>query len=198
MSTPEILPNANPRENLVMELMKEEYRKAFVEAHAKDSIAFQVRMMRKARQWDQKELAERAFGDPKLQSMVSRYENPDYGSYSLNTLLQLASAFDVALVVHFAPFSELAEWDETPPEKKLVPKAFDEELKSGELLGRKTRTKRTKTPEQDLIAGQITLFGARVFNFFPSKPFPSKSQEATGRDETYVPPIAVGSGQRER
>jgi|SRR5947209_5583118 len=142
MSTSETLANTNTnREQLVTELMNIEYRKAFVEAHAKDSIAFQHRIMRKRKEWDQKQLAEHAFGDPKLQSMVSRYENPDYGNYSLNTLLELAAAFDVALVVHFAPFSELVDWDETPVEGKTVPKPFQEELSGGLLLRQAKRRK---------------------------------------------------------
>jgi transcriptional regulator with XRE-family HTH domain len=171
--------------------MNAEYRKAFVEAHAKDSIAFQLRMMRKAMQWDQKQLAEHAFGDPKLQSMVSRYENPDYGKYSLNTLLELAAAFDVALVVHFAPFSELATWDETPVEKRLVPKSFEQELKAGSLLsGKRTRKKSTeRTSEQDIFSGPIQkqfAFGAEIIEF----PKAGTSQKDIGGDLA-----GVSSGQ---
>ncbi|HEV3042099.1 MAG TPA: helix-turn-helix transcriptional regulator [Candidatus Angelobacter sp.] len=145
MSCSETLVKVDP-ERLVTQLMDAKYRKAFVEAHAKDSIAFQLRMMRKAKEWDQRQLAEHAFGDPKLQSMVSRYEDPDYGRYSLNTLLELAAAFDVALVVHFAPFSELLDWDETPVERKIAPKSFQEELDSG-LLPRPSKRRKTDKPQ---------------------------------------------------
>jgi transcriptional regulator with XRE-family HTH domain len=141
MSRPETLPSAADREQLVTQLADANYRKAFVEAHAKDSIAFQLRMMRKAKDWDQQKLAKHAFGDPKLQSMVSRYENPDYGKYSLSTLLELAAAFDVALVIHFAPFSELLSWDETPVERKIIPASFQEELTEGQLVRKKRKRK---------------------------------------------------------
>jgi len=64
-------------------------------------------------------------GNPKLQPMISRYENPDYGKYSVQTLLELADAFDVALVVHFAPFSELVDWDLKSGSEKINPSSFD-------------------------------------------------------------------------
>ena len=175
MSTPEILPDATAnREQLVTELMDENYRRAFVEAHAKDAIAFQLRMMRKTKGWDQRQMAEHAFGDPKLQSMVSRYENPDYGRYSLNTLFEMAAAHDVALVVHFAPFSELLDWDETPAERKLVPKNFQEELSSGALVRPSRRRKAKPKALAEALAGppiqqqlpiQQKLFGADVIQF---------------------------------
>lgn len=45
----------------------------------------------------------------KPQSVISRLENGRYGNHSLNTLLEIASRFDVALIVTFAPFSELVD-----------------------------------------------------------------------------------------
>ena len=43
------------------------------------------------------------------QEGVSRLESLDYGRYTLATLKKLASAFDVALVVRFEPFSQLVD-----------------------------------------------------------------------------------------
>lgn len=88
--------------------------------------------MREAEGWSQKKLAEKAFGDSKLQSMVSRLEDPDYGKYSVSTLLTLADAFDVGLVVRFAPFSELVDWDINKSGPTLDPPPFakDEALRT--------------------------------------------------------------------
>jgi transcriptional regulator with XRE-family HTH domain len=116
----------NP-EQLLHDLDNVEYRQGFVEGHAKDTIAFQIRQLRKAENWDQRKLAEVAYGSPNLQPMVSRYENPDYGKYSITTLLELAAAFDVALVVRFAPFSELAEWDIDSNERTLRPAKYSQD-----------------------------------------------------------------------
>ena len=117
---------------LLEEIKDPGYRRAFVEGHAKDTIAFQIRQLRKAREWEQRDLA-RQLGNPKLQPMISRYENPDYGRYSISTLLDLAGAFDVALVVRFAPFSELVEWDLTSTEKTLLPPRYSEDKQLNKL-----------------------------------------------------------------
>lgn len=95
------------RRLMVESLVDKEYRDAFVAEHIATGIAFQIRAMRASRGWSQEELAERT---GKKQETISQLENPDYGSYTLKTLKQLASAFDVALVVRFAPFSELVDY----------------------------------------------------------------------------------------
>jgi transcriptional regulator with XRE-family HTH domain len=115
---------SSPREKLIEELRDHAYRRAFVEAHAGDSIAFQLKTMRLERGMEQRDVAT-LLGNPKLQPMISRYENPDYGKYSVKTLLELADAFDVALMVHFAPFSELVDWDLSASSEKLNPISFD-------------------------------------------------------------------------
>jgi transcriptional regulator with XRE-family HTH domain len=113
----------NHKERLLEELRDAAYRRGFTEGHATDTIALQLRMLRKAKKWEQRDVAER-LGNPKLQPMISRYENPDYGRYSVSTLLELASVFDVALVVRFAPFSELVEWDWSSDQATLCPASF--------------------------------------------------------------------------
>jgi transcriptional regulator with XRE-family HTH domain len=111
----------------VVDELKEskEYREAFVAAHVKNGIAFQLRSMRSARGWDQKELARR-MGNEKLQPVVSRYENPDYGKFSVSTLLELAKVFDVALIVKFASFNEIAKRDANLSSEDLTVESFEE------------------------------------------------------------------------
>ncbi len=93
-------------ERLLTELENKEYRDAFVEGHIRTGAAYQIRALRNARHWSQEELGER--GDMS-QSGIARLENPDYGKFSLTTLLKFASAFDVALLVQFVSFSELLD-----------------------------------------------------------------------------------------
>src|ERR1700734_3932194 len=118
--------DTNPKLDLLRALKNSEYRRGFVEGHAKDTIAFQIRRLRKARDWEQRDLA-RELGNSKLQPMISRYENPDYGKYSITTLLELAAVFDVALVVRFAPFSELIEWDWRSSASTLTPASYSKD-----------------------------------------------------------------------
>jgi transcriptional regulator with XRE-family HTH domain len=117
------LERSSPEQRLIEQLRDPEYRRGFVEGHAKDTVAFQLRAMRKANDWDQRDVAEK-LGNRKLQPMISRYENPDYGKYSISTLLELAAAFDVALAVRFVPFSELVEWDISSNPAKECPVSF--------------------------------------------------------------------------
>ena len=94
------------RNQLVKNLQGKAYRDAFVEAHIRNGIAFQIRALRESKPWKQKELADRI---ETQQEAISRLENPDYGRYTLETLRKLASVFDVALMVRFTPFSELID-----------------------------------------------------------------------------------------
>lgn len=81
-----------------------QYRERFAHANIAQGVAAQIRAMREANGWTQA-----TFGNVvgMKQSAVSQLENPDYGRASLTTLKRVASAFDVALVVRFEPFSEL-------------------------------------------------------------------------------------------
>ncbi len=82
-------------------------RVRFVESHVSKGLAFQIRAMRDLRGWSQAQLAAKAGTS---QSAIARLESTEYGRPSVAMLLRLASAFDVALIVRFAPFDEVAHW----------------------------------------------------------------------------------------
>lgn len=92
---------------IIDSLRNKAYRAALVDEGIDEHIPAQIRAMRQARGWSQKELAQR-LGIP--QHGVSRLENPNYGRFTLATLKRLAPVFDVALVVKYVPFSEYADW----------------------------------------------------------------------------------------
>jgi len=57
-----------------------------------------------------------------LQPRVSAMETPGRSKPNLETLLRLANAFDVGLIVRFAPFSEVVRWSENfVPDSFVVP-----------------------------------------------------------------------------
>lgn len=116
----------NEREALIKRLANKKHREAFISASVDQTIPFQIRAMRlaKDRNWTQEELASRA---RMKQERISTCENPNYGRFSLQTLKQLAAAFDVALIVRFAPFSELVEWESNLSPESLEIKNFDKE-----------------------------------------------------------------------
>lgn len=106
-------------------LEDQEYRHEFATEVA-TTIATQIRLLREKEHWTQTELGQRTGN--KEQSTISQLENPNYGRYALATLKRLATAFDVALVVRFVPFSELVDWSTNLTPTKLAPPSYSEEL----------------------------------------------------------------------
>ena len=107
-------------------LADEEYRREYA-ADVGTGLAFQIRMLREKKGWTQEKLATLT---GKQQETISQWENPNYGSYTLNSLKSLAAAFDVALLVKFAPFSELVDWTVHLTPGRLAPKSYEEEKSS--------------------------------------------------------------------
>jgi transcriptional regulator with XRE-family HTH domain len=108
-------------------LKRKAYRDAFVEEHVKTSLPFQIRALREQpdRQWSQAELGMRA---GMRQNAISRLEDAESGTPSISTLLRLARAFDVALLVKFVPFSKLlTEFSDLSFEALSAP-SFEQEL----------------------------------------------------------------------
>jgi len=101
------------------------YREAFVASQLKRGIPFQIRALRKQRDWSQQRLAQEA---DLTQGVISRAEDPDYGNLTLNTLLRIAAGFDVAFVGKFVPFSELGRWFLDQSETTVRVSSFGEDV----------------------------------------------------------------------
>ncbi len=122
--------NTDRRRSMIDALSDKEYRDLWVESHITEGLALQIRALRENRGWTQSQLGEQA--DFK-QEAISRLEDPDYGKYSLSTLRRLASAFDVALVVRFATFSELVDWTVNLTPGRLSPQSFAQDTLLADL-----------------------------------------------------------------
>lgn len=105
------------------------HRAAFVASQINIGLPFQIRALRKQREWDQKRLASEA---GMLQPRISAMEKPGYGSLTIETLKRLASAFDVALIVRFAPFSDLLRWSDNFSPDDFQVLGFEKELEKVE------------------------------------------------------------------
>jgi transcriptional regulator with XRE-family HTH domain len=109
---------------LVEQLKDKAYREAFVFSQMSIPISFQIRALREQRKLTQKQLAEKA---NMLQPRIVELERPKGNEPNLRTLGRLAAAFDVALIVRFVPFSELAEWaQQFSPDTFMVPSFEDD------------------------------------------------------------------------
>lgn len=116
--------SSNKLMQLAQRMRSKEYRDALVEAEIANGIAFQIRAMQAERGWTQKQLGDSAGME---QGSISRLLNSS-GNSSLNTIRRMASAFDVALIVRFVPFSQLLEWTVNLSRDRLAPTSFDKEF----------------------------------------------------------------------
>ena len=107
-------------------------RDAFVAAELVNGIASQIRILRQQRGWSQKELAEKL---GTTQGVVSRLEDPSYGRFSIKTLLELGSIFDVSILAKFLPFSQAipVTWDTS--REALEADSFDEDVQRVCFIG---------------------------------------------------------------
>ena len=87
---------------LLEKLQRKTYRHAYLAEHVRRGIAYQIRALRDQRKWKQGTFAN-LLGKP--QSVVCRLEDPDYGKVTVQTLLEVANVFDVALQIKFVRYS---------------------------------------------------------------------------------------------
>ena len=99
------------REQIVSSLADKTYRDAFVADQIRIGVPLQIKQMRDERGITQEQLGQQ-IQPPMAQESVWRLENPNKANLTIGTLLRVASALDVGLVVRFVPFSEVV--DTTP------------------------------------------------------------------------------------
>jgi transcriptional regulator with XRE-family HTH domain len=127
-------------------LKEKRFRDTFVAGEIRRLLPFQLRALRAAREWTQGELGERA---NMPQTVISRIENGNAGSLNIKTLVKLAAAFDVALVIRFEPIDRLLSWVDNLSPERMAPR------QSAEILA---EMERSATQDRALAVSQTPAF----------------------------------------
>jgi transcriptional regulator with XRE-family HTH domain len=108
-------------------LSDKEYRDAYLHDQVRSWIAYQFQALRRKFELSQKEMADRT---GKTQSVISRLESTEYGKVSVQTLLDVASSLDVALVVQFVSYPEFLDRTRDKSERAMQPQTISESIAS--------------------------------------------------------------------
>jgi transcriptional regulator with XRE-family HTH domain len=105
------------------------YRDGYLQSRVRGYIAYQVQALREKLQ-----LTQEAFADltGKKQSTISRLEDTEYGRVSVQTLLDIACAANVALIVKFASYPEFLDQTRLMSPQALQPDTIQESLKESD------------------------------------------------------------------
>ena len=101
------------------------YRDGYLQSRVRGFIAYQIQALREKLGLTQADFAALT---GKKQSTISRLENTEYGKVSVQTLLDIASATNVALVVKFASYPEFLDQTRNMSVEALQPRTIQESL----------------------------------------------------------------------
>jgi transcriptional regulator with XRE-family HTH domain len=106
------------------QLSDREFRHAYMTDQVRTHIALAIRVLREqeGREWSQAELGRRC---DKPQSWISKLEDPEYGKVSLQTLFEIAEAYDLPLLVQFPEWSDWLRRMKNQSRENFEKKGFD-------------------------------------------------------------------------
>ena len=106
--------------SLAKKLCNKRYRDGYLSSHTRMFLANQLVSL-------QGEMSQKEFGEllGKAQPIISRLQNPDYGKYTLQTLLDIASKLNIALIVRFVDFPTFINFTSDFSDEALRPTQFD-------------------------------------------------------------------------
>lgn len=129
-------------------------RHAFVKAEVATALAHQIKAIRLQRGLTQAALA-KMMGT--TQAAVSRLEDPSYGRISLQTLFDLACAFDTGLQVRFMSTVQMLRDTWTPSFEAMKVRSFEDEAPHVGFVEKRPQAVGTPVMVESSTALSITL-----------------------------------------
>jgi hypothetical protein len=115
---------------LTEKLRNKRYRDSYVDANVRRFLAQQFRALRG-------DMSQEEFGKliGKPQSVVSRLEDPTYGKFALQTLLEVATSLNRAVVARIVDFPTFLRFTEEMSQGAICPAGYDQEAMDRFSLG---------------------------------------------------------------
>ena len=112
-------------QNELVKFGSKKYRDGYLQSRVRGRIAYQIQALR-----EKLGLTQQAFAEltGKKQSTISRLEDTEYGKVSVQTLLDIACATDVALVVKFSSYPDFLDQTRLMGALALQPETIHESL----------------------------------------------------------------------
>ena len=107
---------------LAQKMRQPRYRESYVGSHVRQFLARQMRSMRNG-------TSQEEFGVivGKPQNVVSRFEDPYYGKWTLTSLLEIASKLDRAVIVRFVDYPTFLKFTQDQSEEAAAPEKYKQE-----------------------------------------------------------------------
>jgi Helix-turn-helix len=110
-------------EHLAEKFKNEKFRKHYFARQLKVFLAAQIRALRGERTQAQ---FGKLIGKP--QSVVARLERESYGKVNIQTLIDIATKLDIAVIVRFVSFPTFLEWTNDYSPKALAPESYPSQV----------------------------------------------------------------------
>ncbi len=107
---------------LIEKLKNWKYLEAYIRATINVNLPSQIRALRLKQELTQESLANKA---QMKQPRISAMEKPGATKFNIETLVRLAAAFGVGLIVKFVPFSEMLAWENEFSQDRFNVVTFD-------------------------------------------------------------------------
>jgi len=144
----------NINSSLIGELNDKAYRDAYVGSQIRMTLPLQIRGLRESLKWTQSKLAKEA---KMAQPRISELESPGERRLTIETLLRLASAFDVALQVRFVPFGKLVDWSESLDLDNFSVQPFPNELEDLKIASFRHAPARHRRRRRERSTAQVSV-----------------------------------------